>query len=346
MRHPLSSTRPPYIHILSVILTTALSGLAQSIDFERDVWPILDARCIKCHQAPHTEDGKLKKPKGGLMLDAARAIMHGGDNGGVVVVGKPNESSFYTWTTLDEDDEDIMPAKGDPLTAAQQKILHDWIKQGAAFGDWKGNPETLKHLPAEPEAPAPARIHPLDTLAKGIPRLHPSQYSKIPKATVMPVAANNALLRVTYVNDPGLVTDTDISKLAPLLRYVTDLDLSRTKVTTKSMRLIGSMRMLTDLDLHDTELTDADLAYIRGLDQLECLNLHNTALTDKSLKYIAQLKKLDRLYVWNTKISKKGIYALKKALPRTLISYDGGLPYPETVPSPSESTDSRRRRTK
>jgi hypothetical protein len=39
---------------------------------------------------------------------------------------------------LPPDDLDIMPAEGDPLTAAQIDTLKRWIAEGADFGGWTG----------------------------------------------------------------------------------------------------------------------------------------------------------------------------------------------------------------
>ena len=109
-----------------------------ALDFETHIWPIIKNHCLKCHSAPYVDKkGKNKKPKAGLHLDTAKMIMKGSKEGLVIIKGKPNESSFYTLTTLNEDDDDIMPSKGDPLTKEQQKIIHDWILDGAHFNGWE-----------------------------------------------------------------------------------------------------------------------------------------------------------------------------------------------------------------
>ena len=53
-----------------------------------------------------------------------------------------DESSLYTLTILDPDDDDIMPPKGDPLSKEQTDLLKVWIEQGA---DW---PEEVELKPA------------------------------------------------------------------------------------------------------------------------------------------------------------------------------------------------------
>ena len=113
------------------------------VDFQKDIWPIIENNCIKCHREPYMKNGKMKKPKGGLRMDTAELFMKGGDdkkNGvdsKIVVPGKPEKSPFYTLPSLKPGDEDIMPPKGDPLTKKELELIKNWIQQGADFGGWK-----------------------------------------------------------------------------------------------------------------------------------------------------------------------------------------------------------------
>jgi uncharacterized membrane protein len=126
----------------------ALCGLAflapfakaeDKVDFEKQVWPILKAKCLKCHNDVD-DKGAPKKPKGGLLLKTAEGIKKGGKESGAktVVAGKGAESSLYTSTTLPQSDEMAMPpeGKGDPLTKDEQALLKKWIDEGASFGAW------------------------------------------------------------------------------------------------------------------------------------------------------------------------------------------------------------------
>jgi hypothetical protein len=123
----------------SVTLGVAMgAGAEEEVSFEEKILPILKERCFSCHAGT--------KSKGDLKLDSVEAINKGGEHGAVLVAGKPEESSFYKLLDLPADDPDIMPAKGDPLTDEQKKLIFDWITEGAKFGDWK----------AEETDPAPA----------------------------------------------------------------------------------------------------------------------------------------------------------------------------------------------
>ncbi|MEM7388049.1 MAG: c-type cytochrome domain-containing protein, partial [Verrucomicrobiota bacterium] len=68
------------------------------VNFEKDVYPFLKNSCVDCHRAPYTKGTRVKKPKADLRFDAAWGIVKGGENGPVVVPGKPDESSILKVT--------------------------------------------------------------------------------------------------------------------------------------------------------------------------------------------------------------------------------------------------------
>jgi uncharacterized membrane protein len=115
---------------LPVVVTDELLPLesgAGGIDFARDVAPIFAARCLECHDAAKT--------KGDLRLDLP--LDEGGDPH-VIVPGDPDGSELIELVSLPADDLDIMPAKGDPLTAEQIETLRQWIAEGAVWGEVAG----------------------------------------------------------------------------------------------------------------------------------------------------------------------------------------------------------------
>ena len=60
------------------------------------------------------------------------------DSGDAVVAKDTAKSLVYQRVILDEEHDDFMPPKGDPLTKDEIKVLKDWIDAGASYGAWKG----------------------------------------------------------------------------------------------------------------------------------------------------------------------------------------------------------------
>jgi mono/diheme cytochrome c family protein len=109
-----------------------------TVDYFRQVRPLLEARCNACH----TGD----KPKGGLRLDSLAAAVNGGkSDGSAVTPCKPRESSVLA-RVKSADAKVVMPPKGDKLTANEIKLLEAWIAEGANWPDLDASHLTLTPL--------------------------------------------------------------------------------------------------------------------------------------------------------------------------------------------------------
>jgi hypothetical protein len=95
-----------------------------SVDFTRDVWPIVEARCISCHGQ--------QKQKGGLRLDQRDTAMAGGESGKIIVPGNSGASRLIDRVTH-VDKAQRMPQNGERLTDKQIAVLRAWIDGGALW---------------------------------------------------------------------------------------------------------------------------------------------------------------------------------------------------------------------
>ncbi|MBC8117220.1 MAG: DUF1549 domain-containing protein, partial [Candidatus Saccharimonas sp.] len=92
--------------------------------FEKDVRPILSARCLECHGSGD------KAPKGGLRLDARSELIRGGDTGAAIVPGKPADSLLVS--AINYGDMYQMPPKS-KLPAKEIATLTKWVEMGAPW---------------------------------------------------------------------------------------------------------------------------------------------------------------------------------------------------------------------
>ncbi|EDY18863.1 protein of unknown function DUF1549 [Chthoniobacter flavus Ellin428] len=143
-------------------LTKLPPAVTRAVDFARDIQPILESRCQKCHGP--------EKQKGGWRVDVKDAAMTGGDEHAPnIVPGKSAESPMIQFIGgLDEDMK--MPAKGDPLSAEQIGLLRAWIDQGAVWPESAGKPKrdpldwwSLKPI-VRPTVPGPG--NPIDAFVR------------------------------------------------------------------------------------------------------------------------------------------------------------------------------------
>jgi hypothetical protein len=98
--------------------------------FEKEVRPLLAEHCGKCHGAT--------KQWAELRLDSKEALLKGGENGPVVVPGKPDESRLIEAVRY-KGDLQMPPDK--PLAEAQVAILEKWVQLGAP---WPAGPSAAE----------------------------------------------------------------------------------------------------------------------------------------------------------------------------------------------------------
>lgn len=97
------------------------------IDFVRDIKPILDDHCLKCHGP--------SRPKSGFHVDNREALLMGGENGKDVLPGQSAKSPLIHFVARLVEDMAMPPdGKGEPLTRAQVGLLRAWIDQGVEWG--------------------------------------------------------------------------------------------------------------------------------------------------------------------------------------------------------------------
>ena len=128
-----------------------LPAVDRPVDFVKDIQPIFQQSCYKCHGA--------QKHKGELRLDAKPLAMKGGTTGPLLEAGH-GDRSLIVQRLLGLGDDDRMPLKADPLPPAQIALVKAWIDQGAKWPDSASGADVklTKHWayekPVRPELPA------------------------------------------------------------------------------------------------------------------------------------------------------------------------------------------------
>ena len=91
--------------------------------FESKIRPILADNCYKCHSR------QADKVKGGLLLDTREGVLYGGNDGKVIVPGKPDESPLIQ--AVRYTDPDFRMPDDKRLTDQQIADLTEWVRRGA-----------------------------------------------------------------------------------------------------------------------------------------------------------------------------------------------------------------------
>ena len=113
-----------------------ITGAAQcAIDFQKQIKPILEQQCLKCHGPTMAA--------GGLRLQGKAQAMK------AIVPGKPDQSRLLQVVEMPPDSRGAMPPGGQQLQAADRRALRDWILEGAPWPE--GTSLTLAGGPPRPK---------------------------------------------------------------------------------------------------------------------------------------------------------------------------------------------------
>lgn len=97
-----------------------------AVDFVRDVQPIFQRACLRCHGP--------EKQKGEFRVDVRQVALEGGESYAPnIVPGKSVDSPLIKFVSGAGDL--VMPPEGDRLTAVEIETLRRWIDQGAKWPD-------------------------------------------------------------------------------------------------------------------------------------------------------------------------------------------------------------------
>jgi hypothetical protein len=129
---PLSHERdrmtPRSLCLSVLIVASGVSAAAaddSKLKFERDIQPIVKAKCVECHRGADA--------KGGLELASPQGLLRGGDSGVVVAAGDLDKSLLWERIATDE----MPPPDAPQLTAAERESIEKWIAGGAQFANPK-----------------------------------------------------------------------------------------------------------------------------------------------------------------------------------------------------------------
>ncbi len=97
----------------------------EPVDFKKEVWPILESQCLRCHH---------EKTDVAFSMESRKSILAASSGGrSILVPGNPEKSTLYLVTQLPEYFVEAMPADGHRLTEAQSTLLYRWILEGAPW---------------------------------------------------------------------------------------------------------------------------------------------------------------------------------------------------------------------
>ncbi|HRI11738.1 MAG TPA: DUF1549 domain-containing protein [Verrucomicrobiota bacterium] len=142
---------PPTAEAIAKLPTVAQTP----VDFVRDIQPILEARCVKCH-------GRGKR-KGNWSIETRAQALEPGESGPAIVLGDSARSRLIH-LVAGTDPDAVMPEKGSRLTAEQVGLLRAWVDQNLPWDPQLtfAKPPARNLQPRHPELPPGSSSQPID----------------------------------------------------------------------------------------------------------------------------------------------------------------------------------------
>ncbi len=122
------------------VAQTASSDEVATVDFAKEIQPLLARRCFACHGPDVAESG--------LRLDSLEGALAELDSGDFAVVAHNPDASVLLDRIASEEEGFRMPPEGKPLTESEQDALRKWISSGAEWKQhWAFEPIVQRPIP-------------------------------------------------------------------------------------------------------------------------------------------------------------------------------------------------------
>lgn len=268
-------------------------ALEDAVVFADMVQPILQSKCISCHND--------KKAKGELIMQTTAQLLKGGKDGALWDTANIDASLLLKRIHLPDEEEKHMPPKGKPqLSQEEINILYYWIKGGADFT------AKVTDLPATDTL----RMMALAIFKPNVAEVY--DFTAADEKTVQQLSNNNRVLMPLSLTSPALVVDfynsenytaQSLKDLLKLKEQIVSINLAHMPVTDEDITTIAQFINLRKLNLNFSKVTGKQLIQLSKLPFLKELSLSGTAVTANDLQSLAAAPKLKDVYVWNTALT-------------------------------------------
>ena len=254
------------------------------------IQPLLDDKCVKCHND--------KKSKGGLKMHTIESLKQGGKNGYVLNFDKPELSEILIRIHLPEQEKKHMPpSSGKQFSREEINVICQWINQGSSFSqklnEFKIDDNLVRYF-FTTEKP----FYPKNNLPQPDGQIIKNIQSK--NILILPINKGANFFSISTINFPDF-KDKNLSFLEKIKNNIVNLDLSNSKVTDSIFSNLKSYSNLTVLKLSNTKITGNSINQLSLLPNLKRLYLVNTSFQEKFIGDLLQFKNLENVYLFQEK---------------------------------------------
>ncbi|MFK8164681.1 MAG: FN3 associated domain-containing protein, partial [Lewinella sp.] len=262
--------------------------------FDDLVQPIVDRKCVSCHNP--------QKTKGELLLHNLAGWQAGGENGAILLAGSIEKSPLISRVFLPKEDEQHMPPPGKlQLTNEERNFLAWWVENMQDYNhqvkDLRTTAEVDDYLEAlqaaqhpQPERPTLRQLAELE------------QYGIIASLQSL----DDSWVSVRLQNPDSFNTDhlRRLRKIAPAIQSI---DVSNSSLTDADLKNFSRFENLTTINLSNCNISSQAIAPLKALPYLSSLNLYGTQVDSTVLPILTELESLKKVYLWETPAANSGL---------------------------------------
>ena len=279
--------------------------LADAVVFTDMVYPILESRCMSCHNST--------KAKGELVMETRQLLLRGGKSGALWDTTDTNLSLLLQRIHLPLEDKKHMPPENKPqLTEQEIIILYNWIRGGANFKIKVTELEptdTLRTIAGNMFRTSEEENYEFSSASEdAIRKLNTNYRSVYPIAKELPAIAVD-FYGAAFYNHKAL------EDLLAIKKQIVSLNLDKMPVTDNDMKTIGQLTNLRKLNISFSKITGNGLSELGKLDHLHDFILTNTILKKEDIQKLVSLKAISHLYIWNCGFALSDIERIKNKYP-------------------------------
>ena len=232
-----------YLKIPEFENKTALVSYDSIHVFNQVISPILDSKCVKCHN--------INKSKGELMLTSVEQILKGGEDGKILEISSSDKSRLYTYLNLPLEDKLHMPPDGNAQpTENEIELIKLWIDNGTDFenyfqiGEDDYSNEILNFLPKQIADVDPPKRSQLEKLIENEFRIER-------------ISSENNFIDIKFQGKT--FKQSYFNLLSKVGENIKRLDLSFVDLSSINLSKLDDLENLTYLNLNTASLSSEDL---------------------------------------------------------------------------------------
>jgi hypothetical protein len=277
--------------------------------FTNMVQPILQAKCVSCHNA--------EKAKGNLVMETQELLLKGGRDGKLWDTAANDFGLMMQRIHLPLESKKHMPPEGKTqLTNEETAILYEWIKSGASFTekvDSLSEKDSLRLMAASLFQNIETDDYTFAAADEKKVNVLNNNYR-----VVKPLAIGSPALGVEFFSTEQFKS-SQLNELLDVKNQIVSLSLDKIPVNDEDLKTISQFSNLRKLNLSFTNITGATLHELTKLKELKSLSLSGTKIKASTLEPLVNFPKLTHLFVWNTAIPSEEIKRLQQQLKATTI---------------------------